>query len=320
MKALQVVTFNDTPKWTHTRIPSPLQNQVLVRIEACGLNFADLLLNQGIYQETPKVPFTLGMELAGQIISIGAMVKHLKAGQKVAIYSGQGGLAEYGAFDADRCIPIPNGLSITDAAGVQIAYGTSHLALSYKGHMQKDETLVVLGAAGGVGLTAVEIGKTMGGRVIALARGRSKLKEAARAGADFLIDSESDHLTDQVKELGGADIVYDPVGGNLFDDMFRACKPDGRILVVGFASGKLPVIKANHMMVKNLSIIGLNWGGYLRFKPKPLRESLQKLMALWADGKLRPHVSHILPFERALDGLELVKSRKSTGKVVIKIT
>ncbi len=316
---MRVEALKVTPEWREIPIPSPSKHQVLVRIEACGLNFADLLLINGSYQEIPALPFTLGMELAGQIVQIGTAVTGLKLGQKVAVYSGQGGLAEFGAFDANRCIPIPDGISIPHTAGFQIAYGTSHLALDYKARLQPREKLVVLGAAGGVGLTAVEIGKTMGAIVIAIARGEQKLAAAAQAGADYLIDSDSGELRDQVKALGGADIVYDPVGGDQFTDIFRACNPDGRILVIGFASGKLPIIRANHMMVKNISVIGLNWGGYLKFNPTVQADSLATLMSWYAQGKLNPHVSKILPFSDALLGLQLLKSRKSTGKLVIKI-
>ena len=320
MLALRVETLKEKPKWAEIPTPSPSKNEVLVRIEACGLNFADLLLMNGTYQETPATPFTLGMELAGEVVQVGPTVTSLEEGQKVAVYSGQGGLAEFGAFNANRCILIPNGLSIPHIAGFQIAYGTSHLALEYKARLQPKEKLVVLGAAGGVGLTAVEIGKAMGACVIAIARGEEKLAAAARAGADYLIDSDSGALRENVKALGGADVVYDPVGGDQFNDIFRACNPDARILIIGFASGKLPDIKANHMMVKNISVIGMNWGGYLRFKPEVQRDSLAKLLGWYSKGLIKPQINTTLPFREAISGLELLRSRKSTGKVVIKIT
>ena len=319
MRALRVEALKEKPEWREIPIPSPSKNEVLVRIEACGLNFADLLLIDGSYQETPVVPFTLGMELAGQVVQTGSAVTRFKKGQKVAVYSGQGGLAEFGVFNANRCISIPFGLSTLKIAGFQIAYGTSHLALDYKARLQPDEKLVVLGAAGGVGLTAVEIGKTMGASVIAIARGEEKLVAAKKAGADHLIDSDSGELRHQVKALGGADVVYDPVGGDQFIDIFRACNPEARILVIGFASGKVPDIRVNHMMVKNISVIGLNWGGYLRFNPRVQADSIATLMDWFAKGKLSPQINKILPFRDALSGLELLKSRKLTGKVVIKI-
>jgi len=319
MKALQVSLKNVAPEFVILDKPSPSPGTVLVRIAACGLNFADLLLIKGTYQETPALPFTLGMELAGEVVALGDGVREPEVGSKVAVYSGQGGLAEYGVFPANRCIRIPQGLSMTDAAGFQIAYGTSHLALDYKAQLKTGETLLVLGAAGGVGLTAVELGKLMGARVIAVARGQEKLETAKKAGADHVIDAQSPSLREQLKELGGADVVYDPVGGQQFDDAFRACNPDGRILVIGFASGDLPTIPPNHLMVKNISVQGFNWGGYLRFNPDALMNSLRQLMIWYGQGKLKPHVSNVLPFEQAEEGLELLRNRKSTGKVVVEI-
>ncbi|MDH3263376.1 MAG: zinc-binding dehydrogenase, partial [Paracoccaceae bacterium] len=181
------------------------------------------------------------------------------------------------------------------------------------------ETLVVLGAAGGVGLTAVEIGKLMGARVIAVARGAERLAVAKAAGADHLIDSEGSDLRAELKALGGADVVYDPVGGVPFEAAFRAARPEARILTIGFASGEVPQIKANHLLVKNLTVMGLYWGGYLAFRPEVVRESLATLFGWYAEGRIRPHVSHVLPLERAGEALALMRERKATGKVVVTI-
>ena len=319
MQALQVVAFDKTPKFCEVNIPVLASHQVLLRIKACGLNFADLLMIKGSYQDTPEPPFTLGLELAGEIIDIGVDVTTFQKGQHVAVYSGQGGLAEFGVFDAERCIAIPEGLEVTTAAGFQIAYGTSHLALDHRAQLKKGETLVVLGAAGGVGLTAVEIGKRLGARVVAVARGDEKLAIASQAGADHLIDSDRDDLRGKIKSLGGADVVYDPVGGHQFSDLFRATNPDGRILIIGFASGDVPAIKANHMMVKNISLLGVNWGAYIRFNPNALRNSLITLMDWAAKGDLKPHVSNVLPFAQTLEGIELLATRKAIGKLVIEM-
>ena len=179
------------------------------------------------------------------------------------------------------------------------------------------ETLLVLGAAGGVGLTAVELGKRMDARVIACARGPEKLAIAQAAGADHLIDSDADDLRSAVKDLGGADVVFDPVGGALFRDALSATRPDGRILLIGFASGDLPEIRPNHLLVKNVSVMGFWWGGYLDFAPDSLADSLKTLFGWFEEGGLRPHISHTLPLAQASDGLELLRSRQSTGKVVI---
>jgi NADPH2:quinone reductase len=206
-----------------------------------------------------------------------------------------------------------------DAAAFQITYGTSHVALDHKARLQPGETLLVLGAAGGVGLTAVEIGKRMGARVIACARGADKLAAARAAGADHLIDSDTDDLREAVKDLGGADVVYDPIGGDQFEAAFRATRPDGRIVVIGFASGTVPKIPANHLLVKNISVHGLYWGGYLKFHPEVLTDSLSTLLNWYAEGGLRPHISHTFSLEKAGEALATLRERKSTGKVVIRV-
>ncbi|WP_353471605.1 NADPH:quinone oxidoreductase family protein [Salipiger sp. H15] len=319
MLAYRIDSSGGIPNLATIRFPEPGSGQIRLRIEACGLNFADLLMIEGRYQDTPEPPFTLGMEVAGVVDALGPGVETLEIGQRVALFGGQGGLAEYGIFDAARAVPLPASMSSTIAAGFQIAYGTSHLALDHRARLQPGETLLVLGAAGGVGLTAVEIGKLMGARVIACARGPEKLEVARRAGADHLIDAASADIRAEVRALGGADVVYDAVGGEQFDAAFRACNPEARILSIGFASGTVPQIKANHLLVKNLTVMGLYWGGYLTFRPEALTGSLAQLFAWHAAGKLHPHVSHVLPLARVAEGLELLRSRASTGKVVIEI-
>lgn len=298
-------------------VPKAGPGEILVSIGACGLNFADLLMVKGDYQDTPEAPFTLGMEVAGTVTALGDRVGGPDIGTRVAVFGGQGGLAEYGTFPAARAVTIPDAMSFEDAAAFQIAYGTSHLGLDYKARLQPGETLLVLGAAGGVGLTAVEIGKLMGARVIACARGADKLEVARKAGADHLIDAKTDDIREACRALGGVDVVYDPVGGDQFTAAFRACNPEARILTIGFASGEVPAIKANHLLVKNISVIGLYWGGYLAFRPDVVTDSLTQLFQWYEEGKLRPHVSHVLPLERAAEGMELLRSRKSTGKVVV---
>ncbi len=196
------------------------------------------------------------------------------------------------------------------------AYGTSHLALTRRARLQKGETLLVLGAAGGVGLTAVEIGKALGARVIAVARGGAKLEVARRAGADHTIDASED-LTTTLKDLGGVDVIYDPVGGALAASAMRALRPEGRMVVIGFASGDVTPLRANHMLVKNIDVIGFYWGGYLKVNPAALTESMDALMHMQAAGRLAPHISHTLPFERADEGLAMLENRTSTGKIVI---
>ncbi|WP_170331582.1 NADPH:quinone oxidoreductase family protein [Ruegeria arenilitoris] len=297
-------------------LPTPGEGQVRVAIRACGLNFADLLMQKGTYQDTPAAPFTQGMEIAGVVDDIGPNVSHLKKRDRVAIYSGQGGLAEFGVFDASRAIPLPESTSFEDAAAVQIAYGTSHIALDHRAHLRPGETLLVTGAAGGVGLTAVEIGKLMGATVIAQARGEDKLAVAQAAGADHLIDADED-LRERVKSLGGADVVYDAIGGDVFKAAFRATNPEGRLLPIGFAGGDVPQIPANHLLVKNLTVIGFYIGGYLNFRPEIVRNSFDTLFRWHAEGRIKPHISHTLPLKNVAEGMTLLKERKSTGKIVI---
>ena len=288
-----------------------------MKIAACGLNFADLLMAEGRYQDTPESPFTLGMEVAGTVIETGPDTPQPAVGTRVAVMIGHGGLAEFDTVPADRCLPIPEAMPFVHAAGFQVAYGTSHLGLARRARLAAGETLLVLGAAGGVGLTAVEVGKLMRARVIAVARGREKLGVCAAAGADHLIDSEAGDLRAAVQALGGADVVYDPVGGAQFTAALRATNPEGRILVVGFASGDIPQIPANHLLVKNVDVSGYWWGGYMAFRPDALRASMAELLDWYAAGRLHPHISHQIPFASVGEAYELLRSRRSTGKVVV---
>lgn len=318
MRAFMMQTADAAPRLTETARPEPGPGEVRIRVAACGLNFADLLMIAGKYQDTPEPPFTLGMEIAGTVDACGPGVRGPAPGTRVAAFIGAGGLADYAICDAARCIPLPETMAMTEAAGFLIAYGTSHLALAHRARLQPGETLLVLGAAGGVGLTAVEIGAQMGARVIAVARGADKLEVARKAGAEVLIDSGAEtDLKTAFKALGGVDVVYDAVGEPAASAALRALRPEGRFLAIGFAGGEVPRFAANLLLVKNLSVIGLYWGGYLRFAPRVLTDSLAELMNWHAEGRLHPHVSHILPLERAAEGLDLLRSRRATGKVVI---
>lgn len=316
MRAYHIETAGAPARLTELPMPEPGPGQIRVAIRACGLNFADLLMQKGTYQDTPLAPFTLGMEVAGVVDALGPEVAGFAIGDRVAVYCGQDGLADFGVFEAAKAVKIPEEMPFDHAAAFQIAYGTSHMALDHRARLQPGETLLVTGAAGGVGLTAVEIGKLMGATVIAQARGADKLAVAKAAGADHLIGADED-LRARVLELGGADVVYDAVGGDLFKAAFRACNPEARLLPIGFASGEVPQIPANHLLVKNLTVIGFYIGGYLKFRPKALTDSLNTLIGWYLEGRLKPHVSHVLPLERVAEGMELLRSRKSTGKIVI---
>ena len=317
MRAVVVSDHEAPPVLADLPDPSPGPGQVLVRIAACGLNFADLLMLKGTYQETPALPFTPGLEIAGTVEALGAGVTAPLPGTRVAVFAGAGGLAEKGVFAAGRCVPIPDAMPFDQAAGFLVAYGTSHLALTDRARLQAGERLLVLGAAGGVGLTAVELGAAMGAEVIAVARGADKLAVARAAGAAHLIDSDGGDFRAAVKALGGADVVYDAVGGDGFAAALRATNPGGRILVIGFASGTVPQIPANHLLVKNIDAIGFYWGGYLAWAPGRLARSLSDLMAMYAAGRLRPHVGATLPLARASEALDLLRARKVAGKIVV---
>ncbi len=319
MQAFQVFDHDQPAAIRTVPPPEPGPGQVLVDIHACGLNFADLLLARGQYQERPALPFTLGMEPAGVIAATGADVAGLAPGARVMCFASHGGLAEQGTFDAAACVAIPDDMPFTDAAAFQVGYGTAHVALDHRAGLKAGETLLVLGAAGGVGLAAVEIGKLMGARVIAVARGADKLAICARYGADHLIDSQDADLRQAVRDLGGADVVFDPVGGDAFNAALRACRPEARMIVVGFASGEVPQIPANILLVKNISVLGYYWGGYLSFRPQVLAGSLRTLLGWYREGRLKPHISHILPLERTAEAYDLLRNRRSTGKLVVTI-
>ncbi len=316
MRAFQIVDHNEPGRIRDVAEPRPGKGEILLGVRACGLNFADLLLARGQYQERPALPFTLGMEPAGEVLEVGEGVA-LAPGARVMGFASHGGLAERVVLAESACTPIPDAMGFAEAAAFQVAYGTAHVALHHRAALKAGETLLVLGAAGGVGLTAVEIGKLMGARVIACARGADKLAVCKAAGADHLVDSETEDLRDAVRALGGADVVYDPVGGDQFNAALRACRPEARMVVVGFASGEVPQIPANILLVKNISVLGYYWGGYLAFRPEVLRESQAELLGWYEAGKLSPHISHSLPLERAGAAYGLLRERKSTGKVVV---
>lgn len=317
MLGLRVETLGQSPVLADLPIPLPATGEVQIAVAACGLNFADLLMTEGRYQDTPTPPFTLGMEIAGTVLSLGPETKGPPVGSRVVAFAGHGGLAEVACVPAARCLVLPPGVEMVQAAAFPIAYGTSHLALDHRARLQPGETLLVLGAAGGVGLTAVEIGKRLGARVIASARGPERLEIARAAGADIVIDSDAPDLKGQLKALGGVDVVYDPVGGPVFLEVLRATRPEGRLLTIGFAGGEVQQIPANLLLVKNLTVIGLYWGGYMGFRPAVLRDSLNQLLGWIADGSLTPHVSHVLPLSEAAVGLDLLRRRAATGKVVV---
>jgi NADPH2:quinone reductase len=319
MYAWQVTDFGARPVLADVEAPIPVKGEIVLRVEAVGLNFADMLAIEGRYQVRQTPPFIPGMELSGVVEALGPGVDGPAIGTPVLATCPAGALAQRISLPASRLSPLPEGMSFEEAAGFPIAYGTSHLALSHKAGLQRGETLFVTGAAGGVGLTAVEIGKQLGARVIASARGSARLAVAQAAGADVLIDSEAPDLKDRLRAAGGVDVVYDVVGGPTFDAALRACRPDGRLLAIGFASGEVPQIPANLLLVKNLTVSGFWYGGYETHAPRLMADSMAQLLNWRAAGLIHPHVSHILPFEAFPEGLALLRDRKATGKVVIRV-
>ena len=318
MRAMRLHALNERLRLDEIETPTPGPGQVRLRVEACGLNFADTLHVKGRYQEKKTLPSALGGEVCGIVDALGEGVTHLAPGERVAAMVEEG-LAEFALADARLCTPVPEGMSPEAAASFQVAYGTSHVALDHLARMQPGERLLVTGAAGGVGLTAVEIGKLMGAEVIACARGAERLEIARQAGADHLLDSQTQDIREVCLGLGGLDVVYDAVGGEQWTAAFRACRFGARLLPIGFASGEVPQIPANHLLVKNLTAIGFWVGAYKTHAPQVLSGSLAQLFAWWREGKLNPHVSNVLPLEEAEAGLDLLRTRAATGKVVVRI-
>jgi NADPH2:quinone reductase len=303
--------------------PSPAltPGSVRVKVVAAGVNFADSLITGGQYQEKMEPPFVPGMELAGTVIEVAQGVTTTKPGDRVMATVTGGAFAEEAVMAETDVHVLPDSLDFITAAGFPVAYGTSHLGLKKAG-LKAGETLVVHGAAGGVGLTAVEVGKAMGAVVIGTAGGPDKVKVALDHGADHGIDYKSEDIRQQVKALTGgkgADVIYDPVGGTVFDASLRAIAPDGRILIIGFASGTVPQIPANILLVKNVTVIGYYWGAYRKIDPALVRGSMQEALDWWAAGKLKPHVSKVMKLDQAVEAIGLLKGRAATGKIVLTV-
>ncbi|MBB4211909.1 NADPH2:quinone reductase [Rhodothalassium salexigens DSM 2132] len=318
--AVDEPTGLDALRLAEVATPEPGPGQVRVRIAACGVNFADTLMVKGQYQVRPEPPFAPGIEIAGRVDALGAGVTQLREGQPVAAIVGHGGLAEQAVLDARLALPLPETMDLVEAAAFPVAYGTSHIGLDHRAGLRAGETLVVHGAGGGVGLTAVEIGKRLGARVIATAGSQAKLDAARAKGADLTIDYASEDVRQAIKDATdgrGADVIYDPVGGAAFDASLRAIAFEGRIVVVGFASGTIPQIPANILLVKNVSAVGLHWGLYADKRPEVLVRSLQTLMGWYAAGEIRPHVSATYPLADAGRALADLAERRATGKVVV---
>ena len=302
------------------KLPPPAPGEVRVQIKAAGVNFPDTLIIQGKYQMKATPPFTPGAEVAGVVSEVGEKVKHVRPGDAVVALVPVGGFAEEVNAPADGVMPLPRDMDMTVAAGFPLAYGTTIHALKQRAQMKSGETLLVLGASGGVGLAAVQVGKIMGAKVIAAASSAEKLELCKAQGADAVIDYSKENLKDAVKKLTkaqGVDVIYDPVGGALGEECLSCVAWNGRYLVIGFAAGPIPNLAANRLLLKGASAVGVFWGAFVAREPKVNWENFQQLFAWHAEGRLRPHVSKTYPLADAGQALRDMMDRKVTGKVVL---
>lgn len=298
------------------------EHDVLIDVKAAGLNFPDVLIIQGKYQSQPDLPFVPGNECSGVVAAVGASVTRFKPGDKVISAAGTGAFCQRIAANENAILPMPEGLSFEQAAGVSITYFTSYHALKQRADIQPGETLLVLGAAGGVGTTAIELGKLMGAKVIAAASSDEKLELCKQLGADEVINYSTTSLKDAVKELTGGkgvDVVYDPVGGDYAEPAIRSMAWNGRYLVIGFASGPIPKIPLNLTLLKGCSIVGVFWGRFVGEEPKVHLQNIAELWELFATGKLNPVVTDVFPLEQYEEAYSCMIERRARGKVIITV-
>ena len=324
MKAVLCKAYGPPDSLVVEDIPSPVAGpgEVVVSVKTASVNFPDVLIIQNKYQVKPPLPFSPGSELAGVVKSVGDGVTRWKPGDPVMAITGYGAFAEDVKVDVNRLLPIPTGMDFVSAAAFGLTYATSEHALCDRGDLKAGETLLVLGASGGVGIAAIEIGKVLGARVIACASTDDKLAVCREHGADDTINYATEDLRERIKALTGgkgADVVYDPVGGTYTELALRSIAWRGRLLVVGFAAGEIPKIPLNLTLLKGCAIIGVFWGEFTRREPERFLAAMDKLGRWFAEGKLRPHVSKTFPLERAADALAMMAGRNVKGKVVLTV-
>jgi NADPH2:quinone reductase len=311
----------DALEWKEQATPQPGSGQVLLELKAASLNFPDLLIVQNKYQMKPPLPFVPGSEYAGVVRALGEGVKHLQIGQAVACLTGTGGFATHALAPADRCMPLPNGFPFEDAAAFIMTYATSHHALIDRGQLKAGETVLVLGAAGGVGTAAIQIAKAQGARVIAAASSEDKLALCKKIGADAGINYATQDLREAIKavtEGKGPDVIYDPVGGDLAEPAFRSIAWRGRYLVVGFAaSPTIPTLPMNLPLLKGASLVGVFWGDFARREPQANAAMMQALAQWYAQGKVKPVIDRVLPMKDLKQAYALMGSRQVKGKLVL---
>jgi NADPH2:quinone reductase len=324
MKAILCRSFGPPESLVFEEAPSPVPGpgEAVISVKAASVNFPDVLIIENKYQLKPPLPFSPGSELAGIVKAVGDGVTHVKPGDRVMAITGYGAFAEEMKTEARRLFPIPPSMDFATAAAFGLTYGTSEHALVDRGALKAGETMLVLGAAGGVGLAAIEIGKILGARVIACASSDDKLAVCREHGADATINYATEDLRERIKALTGGvgpDVVYDPVGGPYTEPALRSLAWRGRLLVIGFAAGDIPKIPLNLPLLKGTSIVGVFWGEWSRREPQNFAEAMQRLAEWHAAGKLRPHISATFPLERAADALTLMAARKVMGKVVLTV-
>jgi NADPH2:quinone reductase len=324
VKALLCKQFGPPESLVLEDVPSPHAGagEVVINVKAASVNFPDVLIIQNKYQFKPPLPFSPGSELAGVVKEVGADVTSAKPGDRVIAFTAFGAFAEEVKTEAVRLLPLPEGMSFEEGASFILTYGTTDHALRDRGQLKAGETLLVLGAAGGVGVAAIEIGKALGARVIACASSDEKLSVCRQHGADQTINYATEDLRERIKALAGGkgvDVIYDAVGGPYTEPAFRCIAWRGRHLVIGFAAGEIPKLPLNLALLKGASVVGVFWGEFTRREPQAFAESARQLARWYKEGKLKPHVSATFPLAKAAEAMNLLASRKAKGKVVIRI-
>ncbi|MGK2740807.1 NADPH:quinone oxidoreductase family protein [Tepidicaulis sp. LMO-SS28] len=322
MRALRVHELSEdisALRMDEFELPGPSKGQVKLKLKACSINFPDILMVQGKYQFKPELPFSPGMEGAGIVLEVGEGVDHLKAGDEVVAGLRIGGFAEEAIAEASACRPIPKGMDFVKAAAYPAAYLTAYVALVIRGNLKAGETLLVHGASGGVGMAAVDVGKLLGATVIATGASDEKLAVVKARGADHVLNV-TEGFKDKVKELTdgrGADVIYDPVGGDVFDESVRCIAWNGRLLVIGFTSGRIPSVPVNMPLIKGFSVVGVRAGEYGRRDPEAGKKNIETIDKWAAEGKIDPYVCATFPLEKAVDAMRMLQERKAVGKVVV---
>ena len=313
-------TYDKVLNWVERPDPDPADDETIVRVKAVSLNFPDLLICQGLYQNRAPLPAVPGVEGVGVVEAVGAKSK-FKVGERVVGFCHSGGtLADLFAVSNDTAWVVPDHVSDAQAAALSVTYGTSYFGVKHRGQILPGEVLLVLGASGGVGLAAVQLGKVFGATVIAAAGSDEKLQVCKQQGADHLINYKTDDIIEKVKALTdgrGADVIYDPVGGDMFDKVKRCVNWEGRIVIIGFASGRIPEIECNRLLLKNMSVTGLAWGQYMERDPAKVAAAQQHLYDMLLEKKIDPVIYRTLPFEDVKEGMRIMESREVYGKVVI---